>query len=63
VYSSQEKIYVVGLAIETVGAQFNAILSAYTKVLIKQETIPITSIAPNKHILIIFVLQGKNYAL
>jgi len=56
VYSSQEKIYAVGLAIETVGAQFNAILSAYTKVFIKQETINITTIAQNNHILIIVVL-------
>jgi len=56
VYSSQKKIYAPGLAMDTFGTQFNAILSAYTKVFIKQETINITTIAPNNHILIIVVL-------
>ena len=63
-YSSQENIYAAGLTMDTFGAQFNAILSAYTKVLIQQKKMTLPNIAPKKYYTADVLFVGdKNYAL
>jgi hypothetical protein len=64
VYSSQEKIYSVGLANDRVGAQFNTVLSKYTKVFIQQKKMTLPNIAPKKYYTADVLFVGdKNYAL